>query len=289
MQTKTQILRNVIQNPETVVVPGAYNALTARLIEEAGFPVGYITGAGVSNSMLGLADIGLLSFKEIVDQIGYIADNTQIPFIADGDTGFGNTLNVFRTVRLFEKAGAAGIQLEDQVFPKRCGHFTGKSVISKDEMVAKIKAAVDARQDDNFVVVARTDARAVYGLKEAMDRSIAYYEAGADVIFVEAPTSLEEVETVAQSLKGYPLLLNMVEGGFTPQISRAQAEQLGFKFVLYANAGLRASVFALQKVYKHIKDFGSTANSIDQLITMDERNRLTRLSELRTMEVKFSE
>lgn len=287
MGVKTKQLKKIINDKGTVVIPGAFNALTAKLVEEAGFPVGYITGAGVSNSMLGLADLGLLSFKELLDQVGYIADNTKIPFIADGDTGFGNSLNVARTVRQFEKAGVAGIQLEDQVFPKKCGHFTDKSVITQEEMVSKIKAAVDARQDNDFVIIARTDARAVYGVEDAVERTMAYYKAGADVVFVEAPTSMEEITLVIENLKGIPLLINIMEGGFTPAISLNEAEQLGIKFLLYANTGLRAISLAAQKAYKHLKDFGSTKDIVEQLITVEERNRLTYLKELKEAEARF--
>lgn len=284
---KTTRLRQLLKGDEFLVAPGAFNALSAKLIEEAGFQAGYITGAGIANTMLGVADVGLTTMSEVAQQVEYICSVTGIPFIADGDTGYGNAVNLIRTVKSFEKAGAAGIQLEDQEFPKKCGHFTGKRVISLEEAVGKIRAAVDARNDPDFIIVARTDARAVLGLDAALERARAFAGAGADVLFVEAPQSKKELQQIASSLKGVPLFANMVEGGLTPLCSAEELKEMGFKLVIFANAGLRASVKAMQGIFKTLYETGSTNQALDQLITMEERNRITGLSRIKELEEKY--
>ena len=240
--SKTRDFQKLIKEPGSFILPGAYDAMSARLIEEIGFKAIYATGAGISNAQLGWADVGLTSLKEVVDIVARMADVTTKPIVVDGDTGFGNAINVLRTVREFERAGVAAIQMEDQVSPKKCGHFSGKEVISKEEMVGKIKAALDARHDENLAIMARTDAIAVNGIEDAIDRAFAYYEAGADIIFVEAPNTIEELRQITSSLKGIPQVINLVEGGKTPLISLKEAEEIGFKIMLCANTVLRSAI-----------------------------------------------
>ena len=220
-------LRELLASRETVVAPGAYDALSARLIEEAGFLAVYMTGFGTSASLLGRPDIGLLSGSEMIDNARRIAGCVAVPVIADADTGYGNPINVIRTVRDYERAGVAGVHLEDQVMPKRCGHLSGKVLVPASDMAAKIGAAVAARTDPDFVVIARTDARAVEGLDGALRRAAGYLEAGADVLFVEAPESEEEVAVIAREFAGVPLLFNWAEGGRTPPVSLARLNELG--------------------------------------------------------------
>lgn len=285
---RNQQLNELLNNKKGIVVaPGASNALTARLIEEAGFPCVYITGAGISNNMLGMADVGLLSFKEVLDQVKYICDAVNIPVIADGDTGFGNAINLIRTVKEFEKAGVSAIQLEDQVTPKKCGHFEGKQIVTAEEMAAKIKAAVDARQDPNFKIIARTDARALHGIDEAIERANIYIEAGADITFVEAPQTEEEMQKITTNLKETPQIANMVEHGKTPLLTNEELEGLGYSIVLYANYLSRRAVKAMQESLIALKKDGTTKHMLDQIITMDERNRLTKLNDIKELEERY--
>src|SRR5271163_1025665 len=210
--TSAAELKRLIGQRKAITVPGTANALFARVIQDLGFEIVYVTGAGVANMSLGVPDIGLTTVTEVSETVAAIADVISVPLIVDGDTGFGNPLNTIRTVRLFERAGAAAIQLEDQVFPKRCGHFAGKAIISTDEMVQKIKAAVDTRHDGDLQIIARTDARAVSGLSEAIDRAHNFVDAGADVTFVEAPENLEELTQITKSIS-VPQVANIVFGG----------------------------------------------------------------------------
>jgi 2,3-dimethylmalate lyase len=279
-------LRELIAQERLLIAPGAPNALTAVLIEEAGFPVVYVSGAGVSNTQLGVADVGLVSLRELVDQVRYVTAAVEAPVIADADTGFGNAINVIRTVKELERAGAAGLHLEDQVTPKRCGHFEGKQIVSKTEMANKVRAAVEARRDDDFVIIARTDARAVTGLEDAIERALAYREAGADMIFVEAPRTAEELETVAQQVPG-PLVANMVEDGKTPLQSAEALEKMGYRLVLYANLAMRAAVLAMQQVLSHLAEHGDSMGVRDRIITMEERNRITDLAHYQKMEERY--
>jgi methylisocitrate lyase len=276
----------LIYQDRLIIAPGAPNALTAILIEEAGFPVVYVSGAGVSNTQLGVADVGLVSLRELVDQVRYVTAAVEVPVVADADTGFGNALNVVRTVEELERAGAAGLHLEDQVTPKRCGHFEGKQIVSKTEMVNKIRAAVEARRDEDFVIIARTDARAVTDLEDAIERALAYREAGADMIFVEAPQTTEELEVVAKEVPG-PLVANMVEDGKTPLQPAETLEQMGYRLVIYANLAMRAAVFAMQQVLSHLAEHGDSTGVRDRIITMEERNRITNLPHYRKMEERY--
>jgi 2-methylisocitrate lyase-like PEP mutase family enzyme len=256
-----------------LILAGAPDALTARLIEEIGFEAVYVTGAGVTNRHLGVPDLGLITLTELADHVEAIRDAVDVPIVVDADTGFGGPLNVRRTVQVLERRGADAIQLEDQVFPKRCGHFEGKQVIPTQEMVAKLKAALDARRDDSLLIVARTDARQTHGLEAALERAEHYRQAGADVIFVEAPESREELSEVGERLAG-PLLVNIVEGGATPVLPAAELGELGFSIVLYANAALRGALFGARAVLAELKQSGSTLGALDRMIGWEERQRL---------------
>ena len=245
MNTKQQ-LKHLVEARRGVLVPGAFNALSAKVIADLGFQAIYVTGAGVTNMWLGMPDQGFMGLHEIADHTARIRDAVDVPLIVDADTGFGNALNVYHTVRTLERAGADCIQLEDQVAPKRCGHFSGKEVISTEEAVGKIKAAVDARRDSDFLIMARTDAAATHGFDAAVERAQKFAEAGADILFVEAVTKAEEVRALPQRLPK-PQLMNMVIGGKTPIFNADELAQLGFGFVLYANAALQGAVAGMQK------------------------------------------
>jgi 2-methylisocitrate lyase-like PEP mutase family enzyme len=262
-------LKDLLARRAAVTVPGAANALFARVIEDLGFEAVYVTGAGVANMLLGAPDIGLTTVTEVSEAVAAIADAVSLPLIVDADTGFGNAVNMVRTIRILERAGASGIQIEDQVFPKKCGHFAGKHVIAADEMVQKIKAAVDARRDQSLQIIARTDARAIEGLDRALERANAYIAAGADVTFVEAPTSLDEL---AKELP-VPQVANIVFGGKTPEPGREKLADLGFSIVLYANAALQAALKASYDVLGALKTEGSLKSVADRLASFDERQR----------------
>jgi 2-methylisocitrate lyase-like PEP mutase family enzyme len=256
-----------------LILPGAPDALTARVIEARGFAAVYITGAGVTNARLGVPDLGLITLTELADTVEAVRDAVAIPVVVDADTGFGGPLNVRRAVQVLERRGANAIQLEDQVFPKRCGHFAGKEVIPSGEMVAKLHAALDARGDDSLLIIARTDARQVLGLDAALERAELYREAGADVIFVEAPESRDELAEVGRRVDG-PLLVNIVEGGATPQLPAHELGALGFSIVLYANAALRGAVHGMQVVLEHLRRTGSTLGALEQMIGWEQRQEL---------------
>jgi methylisocitrate lyase len=273
-------LRELLAGPDVVVAPGAINALFAMLVEEAGFPAVYMTGAGVAQGVLGLPDLGLATLTEMAQQVSTIAGAITVPLIADADTGFGGVLNVQRTVRLYESAGAAAIQLEDQTIPKRCGHFDGKEVVETDEMCARLRAAVDARMDPDLVLIARTDARAVLGLDAAIERAHAYVEAGADVLFVEAPESPAELERIGRELGHAPLLANMVEGGKTPQLPVAELGSLGFKIVIFPGLLTRVAVHACRSALEVLRQEGDSRPLADRIATFQEVNEIVGLAGL---------
>lgn len=284
-------LRSLIASAEdrgrALPLPGAYDALSARLIEAAGFDALYVTGAGYANSGLGVPDIGLVSATEMRDHVARIADSVSIPMVVDADTGFGNAINVGRTVRQFERAGASALQLEDQVFPKKCGHFDGKEVIPAREMVQKIRAAVDARSSEELLIIARTDVRAVSTLEEALERSQMYKEAGADILFVEAPTSVEELQLIGRKLDG-PLVANMVEGGRTPLLSTTELGELGFAIVLFANATLRVAHRAVSSLLAELAETGTTNGRLDQMAGWDERQAAVGKAAYDALELKYA-
>lgn len=285
MQTKK--LRQLLEEPGILRAPGAFDAWSARLVEKAGFPVVYMTGYGASASVLGQPDIGLMTMSEMVKQAGNMASAVDVPFIADGDTGYGGVLNVIRTVREFERAGVAGLQLEDQVFPKRCGHMEGKQVVPVEEMTAKIRAAVYARKSDDFVIIARTDARAVTGLDDALLRAHAYAEAGADALFVEAPQSVEEIKKIASEFT-LPLVANMVEKGKTPLLPAGELEKLGYKIAIYPVTTLYAATRAMMKVLKNLQEEADPDSLLEDLVGFEEFNALIGVEKMRILEKSFS-
>ena len=274
-------LRDLLAGPETVVAPGMYDGLTGLLVEQAGFDAAYVGGASIAYSRLGRSDIGLTTCSEVADTIAKIRDRIEIPFVVDADTGFGNALNVQRTVRMFERAGASGLQLEDQTTPKRCGHLDGKTLVSTAEMVGKIKAAQDARLDDDTVIVGRTDAIAVEGFEAALDRADAYAEAGADMLFIEAPRSIEQMTTIGERFANrVPLLANMVEGGKTPLSSAQDLGDMGFKFVIFPGAMVRMVAKAGQDYLRALKEDGSTAQVRDRMFDFNGLNDLLGTQDL---------
>jgi 2-methylisocitrate lyase-like PEP mutase family enzyme len=287
METLNCALRRQLVKGAGLPIPGAANALTARVIQGAGYSALLVTGAGIANAYLGVPDIGLVSVTELAAHVGAIRDAVSIPIIVDGDTGFGNAVNVGRTVRLLERAGANSILLEDQIFPKRCGHFDGKQVISRQEMIQKVKAAVDARVDPNLMILARTDARAVEGLSCAIERINAYREAGADILFVEAPSSAQELAAITAQAPGIHIC-NMVVGGKTPLLTQQELAKLGYAGVVYANAALQASMLAMKTVLQHIKSRGSIAGIEDAIMSFQDRQALVDFDRYKGLEARYS-
>jgi 2-methylisocitrate lyase-like PEP mutase family enzyme len=281
-----QRLKELLARRAAVTVPGAANALFARVIEELGFEAVYVTGAGIANMLLGAPDVGLTTMTEVRDTAAAIAEAVSVPIIVDADTGYGNAVNVVRTVRALERAGAAGIQIEDQAFPKKCGHFAGKDVIAREEMVQKIKAAVDTRHDQSLQIIARTDAYAVEGLERALERAQAYVAAGADVTFVEAPTTLDELARIPKALD-VPQVANIVFGGKTPDPGREKLADLGFSIVLYANAALQAALKASYDVLSVLKNEGSLRSVSDRLASFEERQRTVAKDEWDAREARY--
>ena len=287
MTARTATLRRLLAEPGVEIMPGVYDALSARLAERTGFRVINIGGAMVANSILGLPDVGMATMTEVAEQIRRVTAVTTIPSIADADTGHGNEINVRRTVREFHAAGAAGMYMEDQVFPKRCGHFSGKNVIPQGEMVAKITAAVDARPDDDFVIIARTDARAVYDFDTAVERSNAYVEAGADMIFLEAPQTLEEVREVPKRVNA-PVMANMITGGGkTPPVSTTELGDMGYKLVNFGAASQQAAMFAVKRLYEELRRTGTT-EGLDWVMSFDERQDVVDLPGVQELEERYA-
>ncbi len=283
---RSTALRQRLNKKGILVVPGAQAPLIARVIERGGFEAVYATGAGIANLQLGLPDIGLATMTEVLETVTRIVDVTSLPVIADIDNGYGNPLNTYRSVLEFSKAGVAAIQIEDQSYPKRCGHFEGKSLISGQEMVAKIHAARDGSLDSDLVIIGRTDAIAVEGFASALERARIYGEAGADLIFVEAPTSLEQLSAVPKSV-GFPVVANMVEGGKTPLVSATQLEAMGYSVVLFANATLKAAIRGIQRLLEGLTTYGSTGVLADEMIETEVRNELTFLRQFELLESKY--
>lgn len=286
-QHKALKLRELIDRDGMILAPGSYDAMSAKLVEEAGFPVVYMTGFGTAASMLGKPDVGLLTMSEMVSNASCIARAVEIPLIADADTGYGNPLNIGRTVREYENGGVSGIHIEDQVFPKKCGHMQGKQVIPAEEMIQKIRAAVDARSSKDFIIIARTDSRAVEGIDSAINRAKSYKKAGADVLFVEAPESRAEIEKVSKSLKGYTLLFNGLEGGKTPSLSYEELERLGFKIVLFPLGALLTAHKAIRELLSVIKKEGTPKNALSQMTGFNEFLDFIGLPEIKNMENRY--
>lgn len=274
--TRNRTLRDLIERSRILVAPGVYDAYLARCVERAGFEALYMTGAGVSHSRLGVPDLGLVSFSEMQEQAARIADAVSIPIIADADTGYGNAMNVARTLRAYERSGVSACHIEDQEMPKRCGHFDQKRLIPRAEMLGKLRAALDARTDPDFVIIARTDARTVEGLDAAIERANAYAETGSDMIFVESPLSESELEQIAREVSA-PLLVNMVETGKTPILPASRLESMGYSIVIHPGAlgrfiGKQVTAF-LQRFHRE----GSTLSQLDQMLSFEEQNEIVGL------------
>jgi 2-methylisocitrate lyase-like PEP mutase family enzyme len=266
-------LQTLISAKRAVLLPGAFNAMSARLIQDLGFEAVYVTGAGVTNMSLGLPDMGFMGLSEVIEHTQRIRDTVQIPIVVDADTGFGNAVNVYHTVRQLDRAGADCVQLEDQTSPKRCGHFNGKDVVDISEMVGKIHAAVDARGDSGMLVMARTDAAAVHGFEAAIERAARFAEAGADILFVEALTNIEQVRSVPR-LVNRPVIMNLVLGGKSPILSRTELAEAGYSLVLYANAALQAALAGMSKVLAQLHRDGELKEDAALIAPFAERQRL---------------
>jgi 2-methylisocitrate lyase-like PEP mutase family enzyme len=282
--TRSQF-RALLKPGAAVVLPGVSNALAARVVADLGFPAAYITGAGIANTYLGIPDNGLVTLTELADHVAAIRDVFPGPLMVDADTGFGNAMNMVRTIRLLERAGADAIQIEDQVFPKRCGHFEGKEVIPAAEMVAKVKAAADARTDAETIIVARTDAIAVEGFEPAMERAHRYRQAGADITFVEAPRTPEQMAAIGAL--PWPQIANIVLGGKTPELPNEKLKQIGFAGVLYANLALQASLRGMQLALGALRKSGQVGDTADLSVDFSERQRLVGKDEFDALEKKY--
>ena len=281
------MLKSIIKT-ETLLAPGIYDALSGLIAEQSGAKAAYLSGASIAYTRFGRSDIGLVSVSEVHDTLAAVTDRIKIPIIVDADTGFGNALNVQRTIRSFERAGAAAIQIEDQSFPKRCGHLDGKVLIKKDEMVGKVKAAVDSRKTSDTLIIARTDARAVEGLQEAIDRAHAYHEAGADVLFIEAPRSVDELKLIRKSFDlNIPLLANMVEGGKTPVKTANDLKSLGFNIVIFPGGAVRAATFQLQEYYAGLLKNGSNSEFSKKMHNFDSLNSVIGTPDLLKIGKKY--
>lgn len=284
--TRAVRLRERLATGPILVAPGAPDALVARIIERAGFEAVYFSGAGFAYTHLGAPDLGLVSLSEVVWRLSAMVEATALPVIVDADDGYGGPLNVMRAVRLLEAAGAAGVQLEDQVAPKRCGHLAGQRVVPPEVMIGKLKAAVDARRDGSLVVIARTDARAVEGLGAALERAHRYREAGADVLFVEAPRSREELARIARELPP-PVMVNMVEGGRTPLLTAAELEGLGFRLVIFPGAAVRTAAFAVTELMEGLRREGTTEGMMERMLSFDQLNALLDLPRFQEWERRY--
>jgi len=270
--SKLGSLKELLNSGKTIVAPGVFDGMSAKLVENAGFKAVYVSGGAVSRSA-GYPDIGILSFSEIVDRVEKIVDVVDIPVIADADTGFGNNVNVQRTVKVYEKIGVAGLHIEDQMMPKRCGHLANKALISVEEMVMKIKTAVASRQNKDFLIIARTDAIAVEGLEKAIERGNAYYKAGADMLFIEAPESVDHIQEIAGRVKA-PKLINMFYGGKTPIVSVDRLHKLGYQLVIIPSDLQRAAIKGMQKVLKEIYEKGDSSGVKDLMVSFKQREKI---------------
>jgi 2-methylisocitrate lyase-like PEP mutase family enzyme len=279
-------LRDMLVPGAALLLPGVANALAARVVADQGFAAAYVTGAGIANTFFGVPDIGLVTVSELATHVAAIREIFPGPIVVDADTGFGNAVNMVRTVQMLERAGADALQIEDQVFPKRCGHFAGKEVIPAAEMVAKIKAAVDTRRDADLLVIARTDAIEPEGFAAAIDRAAAYREAGADVTFVEAPTSMEEIAEIPRRLP-WPQLINIVIGGRTPELPNAKLKELGYAGVIYANVALQSALKGMQAALGELRRKGHIGDALNLLTDFAERQRLVHKDEFDALERKY--
>lgn len=282
-----KLLRERLKKDEILVAPGAHDVLTAKIIEDTGFEAVYMTGYGTTASILGSPDVGLLTMTEMASRAACMAQAVGIPVIADADVGYGNVVNLIRTVKEYERSGVACMQIEDQVLPKKCGHMLGRQIVSIEEMVGKVKAAVDTRSDpDNMLIMARTDARTEYGLEEAIKRGKAYEEAGADILFIESLESVEEMKTVTSSFK-VPVLANMIEHGRTPFMGAPQLQEIGYDLVIYCVSSTYVAAKAVQSLMECLKKTGSTEGMIPNMITFEDFNKLVGLPEVRRVEREY--
>ena len=279
-------LRTMLSPGAALLLPGVANALAARIVADQGFTAAYVTGAGIANTFLGVPDIGLVTVTELAQHVAAIRAAFPGPLVVDADTGFGNPLNMVRTVELLERAGADALQIEDQVFPKRCGHFAGKEVIPAAEMVAKVKAAVDTRRDRDLLIIARTDAIAPEGFEAAIERAAAYHDAGADVTFVEAPTTMEQITDIPRRLP-WPQLANIVLGGRTPELPNEKLKELGYAGVIYANVALQAAVKGMQAALGELRRKGHMGEAIGMVADFAERQRLVHKDDYDALERKY--
>ena len=284
---KVSLRRQIEDTKKIMVLPGVFDALSARIAEKVGFDAIFQTGYGSAATLLGMPDYGFLNAGETIDNARRIMRAVNIPVIVDVDTGYGNPLNVWRLVRDLQSLGAAGIFLEDQVWPKRCGHMIGKEVVSKDDYIMKLKAAVDAREDKDFVIVARTDARAPLGLDEAIQRGRAYHKAGADVIFIEAPRSIEELKRIAKEIHA-PLVANMIEEGLTPNLPSKDLLKMGYRIVVFPLSGLYAATFAMKQVFLELKNSGTTQQARRMMVTFKDFNKFVDLHKYAALEKRYA-
>jgi len=284
---KAMALRELIKSPGIHVGPGVYDCLGAKIVEKLGFELVFTSGFGISGATLGRPDYGYLTATEMLYAVGRIAQSVKLPLIADADTGYGNPLNVMRTVSEIVPLGVAGIILEDQQWPKKCGHFDGKRLISKTEHEEKIRAAVEARGESGLVIIGRTDALAPLGLDAAIERGLAYFEAGADVIFIEAPQSIEDLQTIVESFSHIPLFANMVEGGKTPFLTVSELNEMGYKLVAYPLSGLFAAMAAMTHCLKHLKKHGTTNGVAVDMLNFRQYEDLIDLEHFKQLEMKY--
>ena len=288
MATAELTLAARLTEPGLVVAPGIFDLISARMADSLGFEALYMTGYGVAASLLGMPDAGYATYSDMVGQVAVIAERTSTPLIADADTGFGGALNVAQAVRGYERAGAAAIQIEDQEFPKKCGHTLGRKVVPLEDMATKIRVAADTRDDADFLIVARTDARTTHGIDEALRRGEAFAEAGADVLFIESPESEEEMARIGRSFDA-PLLANMVPDGRTPMLSKARLEEVGYKIAIYPSAGFVAAARALHDSYAHLRDTGSTIDTPVAFYPFAEMNTLMGFEAVWAFDEKYGE
>ena len=284
---KISIRERLADANDIIILPGVYDALTAKIAEDVGFETAFQTGYGTSAALLGMPDFGFLNAGETLENAKRIINSVNIPILVDIDTGYGNPLNVWKTVKDLERIGAKGIFLEDQVWPKRCGHMAGKTVIPKEEYILKLQAAIDAREDNEFIIVARTDSLAQFGIEEAIERGKEYKRIGADVIFIEAPKTIEQMELIAKEIKA-PLLANMIEEGITPNLTANQLKKMGFKMVVFPLSALYSATFAIKQTLQTLKKTGTTKELKNKMITFQEFNDLVNLSAYNKLEKKYS-
>ena len=281
-----QSLKRLLQRDKLLIAPGCFDGLSARLVEEAGFEAAYLSGGAVARSM-GIPDIGLVTMSETIERACQVVSAIKLPVIADADTGYGNAVNLVRTVREFERAGVAAIHIEDQITPKRCGHLDGKEVISVTEMANKLKAALGARTDDNFCIIARTDARGVHGFDDAIERARVFAKLGVDAIFVEAPQSEDELAEIPRRLPGVPLLVNVFKGGKTPMLPMDRLQGMGYRIAIYPSETQRAAIHSMRRALTTLKREGSTESIDDSLTTFKERDKVVGLDDWQKIENEY--